>query len=60
MSGQLIRSSVLQPEEFTSLTDDQRTAMKWKFLLERCKVHIKVKYITVQYWIYSIQYCMIK
>ncbi|XP_075890801.1 meiosis-specific with OB domain-containing protein isoform X2 [Nelusetta ayraudi] len=29
-------------EEFTSLTDDQRTAMKWKFLLERCKVYIKI------------------
>nr|XP_046233906.1 meiosis-specific with OB domain-containing protein isoform X3 [Scatophagus argus] len=29
-------------EEFTSLTDDQRTAMKWKFLLERCKIYIKI------------------
>ncbi|XP_041672213.1 meiosis-specific with OB domain-containing protein isoform X2 [Cheilinus undulatus] len=29
-------------EEFTSLTDDGRTAMKWKFLLERCKIHIKI------------------
>ncbi|CAJ1080693.1 meiosis-specific with OB domain-containing protein [Xyrichtys novacula] len=29
-------------EEFTSLTDDQRTAMKWKFLLERCKIHVKI------------------
>ncbi|XP_037611523.1 meiosis-specific with OB domain-containing protein isoform X2 [Sebastes umbrosus] len=29
-------------EEFTSLTDDERTAMKWKFLLERCKVHVKI------------------
>uniref|UniRef100_H3D5U1 Meiosis-specific with OB domain-containing protein n=1 Tax=Tetraodon nigroviridis TaxID=99883 RepID=H3D5U1_TETNG len=30
------------PEEFTSLTDDQRTTMKWKFLLERCKVYVKI------------------
>ncbi|XP_028285834.1 meiosis-specific with OB domain-containing protein [Parambassis ranga] len=29
-------------EEFTSLTDDERTAMKWKFLLERCKIHVKI------------------
>uniref|UniRef100_A0A3Q3GMF7 Meiosis specific with OB-fold n=1 Tax=Labrus bergylta TaxID=56723 RepID=A0A3Q3GMF7_9LABR len=29
-------------EEFTSLTDDERTTMKWKFLLERCKIHVKV------------------
>uniref|UniRef100_A0A665WS49 Methionine sulfoxide reductase B1b n=1 Tax=Echeneis naucrates TaxID=173247 RepID=A0A665WS49_ECHNA len=28
--------------EFTSLTDDERTAMKWKFLLERCKIYVKV------------------
>lgn len=33
---------LFQPEEFTSLTDDQRTTMKWKFLLERCKVYVKV------------------
>ncbi|XP_029954341.1 meiosis-specific with OB domain-containing protein-like [Salarias fasciatus] len=29
-------------DEFTSLTDDERTAMKWKFLLERCKIHVKI------------------
>ncbi|TWW81514.1 Target of rapamycin complex subunit lst8 [Takifugu flavidus] len=29
-------------EEFTRLTDDQRTTMKWKFLLERCKVYVKI------------------
>ncbi|KAM3591504.1 uncharacterized protein V6R79_002800 [Siganus canaliculatus] len=29
-------------DEFASLTDDQRTAMKWKFLLERCKIHLKI------------------
>ncbi|KAF1374120.1 hypothetical protein PFLUV_G00245960 [Perca fluviatilis] len=29
-------------EEFTSSTDDERTAMKWKFLLERCKIHVKI------------------
>uniref|UniRef100_A0A671W037 Meiosis specific with OB-fold n=1 Tax=Sparus aurata TaxID=8175 RepID=A0A671W037_SPAAU len=28
--------------EFTMLTDDQRTAMKWKFLLERCKIYVKI------------------
>ncbi|XP_064789146.1 meiosis-specific with OB domain-containing protein-like [Oncorhynchus masou masou] len=30
------------PEEFVSLTEDERTAMKWKILLERCKVYIKI------------------
>ncbi|XP_070783647.1 meiosis-specific with OB domain-containing protein [Enoplosus armatus] len=29
-------------EEFTSLTDDERTTMKWKFLLERCKIYVKI------------------
>ncbi|CAL8309698.1 unnamed protein product [Boreogadus saida] len=29
-------------EEFTDLDDEQRTAFKWKFLLERCKIHMKV------------------
>ncbi|XP_061563590.1 meiosis-specific with OB domain-containing protein [Cololabis saira] len=29
-------------EEFTTLTDDQRTALKWRFLLERCKIYVKV------------------
>ncbi|XP_037547545.1 meiosis-specific with OB domain-containing protein [Nematolebias whitei] len=29
-------------EEFTSLTDDQRTALKWRFLLERCKIYVKI------------------
>ncbi|CAN9508585.1 unnamed protein product [Ophioblennius macclurei] len=29
-------------DDFASLTDDERTAMKWKFLLERCKVHVKI------------------
>ncbi|MED6274362.1 Target of rapamycin complex subunit lst8, partial [Characodon lateralis] len=29
-------------EEFTSLTDDQRTALRWRFLLERCKIHVKI------------------
>ncbi|XP_071767957.2 meiosis-specific with OB domain-containing protein [Centroberyx gerrardi] len=29
-------------EEFTSLTEEGRTAMKWKFLLERCKIYVKI------------------
>uniref|UniRef100_A0A3Q2ZZD6 Meiosis specific with OB-fold n=2 Tax=Kryptolebias marmoratus TaxID=37003 RepID=A0A3Q2ZZD6_KRYMA len=29
-------------EEFTRLNDDQRTALKWRFLLERCKTHVKI------------------
>lgn len=29
-------------EEFIRLTDDQRTAVKWKFLLERCKIYVKI------------------
>ncbi|KAF3704622.1 Meiosis-specific with OB domain-containing protein [Channa argus] len=29
-------------EEFKSLTDDERTAVKWKFLLERCKIYVKI------------------
>lgn len=48
-NGQKIKSASfafhpLQTEEFTSLTDDERTAMKWKFLLERCKIHVKVTF----------------
>ncbi|XP_028991380.1 meiosis-specific with OB domain-containing protein isoform X2 [Betta splendens] len=30
------------PEEFFSLTEDERTALKWKFLLERCKIYVKI------------------
>lgn len=33
---------LFQTEEFISLTDGERTAMKWKFLLERCKIYVKV------------------
>ncbi|KAM4715870.1 meiosis-specific with OB domain-containing protein [Anableps anableps] len=29
-------------EEFSSLSDDQRTALKWRFLLERCKIYLKI------------------
>ncbi|KAM4624521.1 meiosis-specific with OB domain-containing protein [Polymixia lowei] len=29
-------------EEFAGLTDNERTAMKWKFLLERCKIYVKI------------------
>lgn len=29
-------------EEFVSLTEGQRTALKWRFLLERCKIYLKV------------------
>ncbi|KAM9832021.1 meiosis-specific with OB domain-containing protein [Neosynchiropus ocellatus] len=29
-------------EEFTSMTDDGRTEMKWTYLLERCKIYMKV------------------
>uniref|UniRef100_A0A3Q1FCK1 Meiosis specific with OB-fold n=1 Tax=Acanthochromis polyacanthus TaxID=80966 RepID=A0A3Q1FCK1_9TELE len=29
-------------KEFTSLTDDKRTKMKWRLLLERCKIYVKV------------------
>ncbi|CAL9698840.1 unnamed protein product [Knipowitschia caucasica] len=29
-------------EEFTNMTDDERTALKWKFLLERCKIYVKI------------------
>ncbi|XP_035799045.2 meiosis-specific with OB domain-containing protein isoform X2 [Amphiprion ocellaris] len=29
-------------EEFISLTDDERTAMKWRLLLERCKIYVKI------------------
>lgn len=39
---------LLQTNEFTMLTDDQRTAMKWKFLLERCKIYVKVLYCGFQ------------
>lgn len=39
---------MFQTEEFTSLIDDQRTTMKWKFLLERCKVYVKVLCLCVK------------
>ncbi|XP_072229036.1 meiosis-specific with OB domain-containing protein [Leuresthes tenuis] len=29
-------------EEFPGLTDAQRTALKWRFLLERCKIYVKI------------------
>uniref|UniRef100_A0A3P9PN42 Meiosis-specific with OB domain-containing protein n=1 Tax=Poecilia reticulata TaxID=8081 RepID=A0A3P9PN42_POERE len=29
-------------EEFVGLTDGQRTALKWRFLLERCKIYLKI------------------
>ncbi|XP_041830131.1 meiosis-specific with OB domain-containing protein isoform X2 [Melanotaenia boesemani] len=29
-------------EEFTSLTGEQLTALKWRFLLERCKIYVKI------------------
>uniref|UniRef100_A0A8C6NVB9 Meiosis specific with OB-fold n=1 Tax=Nothobranchius furzeri TaxID=105023 RepID=A0A8C6NVB9_NOTFU len=29
-------------DEFTRLTDDQRTALKWRLLLERCKIYVKI------------------
>ncbi|XP_053197090.1 meiosis-specific with OB domain-containing protein [Scomber japonicus] len=29
-------------EEFANLTDAERTTMKWKFLLERCKIYMKI------------------
>ncbi|XP_015224974.1 PREDICTED: meiosis-specific with OB domain-containing protein-like, partial [Cyprinodon variegatus] len=29
-------------DEFITLTDDQRTSLKWKFLLGRCKIYIKI------------------
>ncbi|XP_059509886.1 meiosis-specific with OB domain-containing protein isoform X3 [Stegostoma tigrinum] len=28
--------------EFCSLTEEQRTSLKWKFLLERCKIYLKL------------------
>ncbi|KAM9425883.1 meiosis-specific with OB domain-containing protein [Pholidichthys leucotaenia] len=29
-------------EEFTNMTDKERTATRWKFLLERCKIYVKI------------------
>ncbi|XP_077357732.1 meiosis-specific with OB domain-containing protein [Festucalex cinctus] len=29
-------------EQFNSLTNNERTAIKWKFLLERCKIYVKI------------------
>lgn len=43
ISWTFLSSYMFQTEEFTRLTDDQRTTMKWKFLLERCKVYVKVQ-----------------
>lgn len=35
-------SACFQTDEFIRLSDDQRTALKWKLLLERCKICLKV------------------
>uniref|UniRef100_A0A673WNP7 Meiosis specific with OB-fold n=1 Tax=Salmo trutta TaxID=8032 RepID=A0A673WNP7_SALTR len=37
-----VAEKTLGCNEFVSLTEDERTAMKWKILLERCKVYIKI------------------
>uniref|UniRef100_A0A3B4A0K3 MEIOB-like N-terminal domain-containing protein n=1 Tax=Periophthalmus magnuspinnatus TaxID=409849 RepID=A0A3B4A0K3_9GOBI len=48
LHGCIFRSPVVEkildctPEEFKNLTDDERTALKWRFLLERCKIYIKM------------------
>ncbi|XP_072312339.1 meiosis-specific with OB domain-containing protein [Eucyclogobius newberryi] len=48
LQGCIFRSPVAEKtlgcttEEFTNLTDNECTALKWRFLLERCKIYVKM------------------
>ena len=33
---------LIQVDEFLAMTDEQKTALKWQFLLERSKIYLKV------------------
>lgn len=44
-----------QVNEFLAMTDEQKTALKWQFLLERSKIHLKVSvfYSTMLFYIFK-------
>lgn len=44
-----------QVNEFLAMTDEQKTALKWRFLLERSKIYLKVSvfYRTVLFYIFK-------
>lgn len=44
-----------QVNEFLAMTDEQKTALKWQFLLERSKIYLKVSifYSTMLFYIYK-------
>lgn len=44
-----------QVNEFLAMTDEQKTARKWQFLLERSKIYLKVSvfYSTMLFYIFK-------
>lgn len=44
-----------QVNEFIAMTDEQKTALKWQFLLERSKIYLKVSifYSTILFYIFK-------
>ena len=44
-----------QVNEFLAMTDEQKTALKWQFLLERSKIYLKVSvfYSTMFFYIFK-------
>lgn len=44
-----------QVNEFLAMTDEQKTALKWQFLLERSKIYLKVSifYSTLLFYIFK-------
>ena len=37
-----IHFAITQVEEFLFASEEQRTEVKWRYLLERCKIYFKV------------------
>lgn len=44
-----------QVNEFLAMTDEQKTALKWQFLLERSKIYLKVSvfYSIILFYIFK-------
>lgn len=44
-----------QVNEFLAMADEQKTALKWQFLLERSKIYLKVSifYSTILFYIFK-------
>lgn len=45
----------IQVNEFLAMTDKQKTALKWQFLLERSKIYLKVSvfYSTMLFYVFK-------